>query len=391
MRESAPGPDSGRGTAAEIQAAGAVLWRAGNHGAGNDGAEVALVHRPRYDDWSFPKGKRHKREQLPVTAVREVAEETGVRVVLRRRLRPVHYLREGRPKRVDYWAAREAGGPQAGFVPNDEVDRVEWLSLPAARERLTYPHDGAVLDDFASGPADTIPHILLRHASAGDKAAWRGDDLLRPLDERGEADAETLAGLLACFGPHEVISSAAERCVATLRPYAARAGRAVRAEPAFTLRAGARKQPGCRTGGGDTPGTPSAGGVAGDSDSLTAARHRLTELVSRGVPFVLCGHGEMMAPLVTHACALLGARPPEDPALPKAGLWVLHAAHGGLAAIERHHAADALGGSRARGVTSGRPEKVERVGVNAEPLPQDPPGGVHAGHAVHPGPWGDGR
>jgi 8-oxo-dGTP diphosphatase len=261
----------------EIRAAGAVLWR-----AAEQGAEVVLVHRPRYDDWSFPKGKRLKGEHLLVTAVREVAEETGIRVVLRRRLRPVRYLRGGRPKRVDYWAARPAAGEgtRDGFVPGDEVDRLEWLALPAARERLTYPHDLQVLDDFASGPfaagpADTVPHILLRHASAGDKAAWRRDDLLRPLDERGSADAEILADLLACFAPSEVISSAAERCMATVRPYAARAGRAVRVEPAFTLR---------------------------DADVSPEATRRLAELVSAGVPFVLCGHGEMIPPLLEHAC-----------------------------------------------------------------------------------------
>ena len=102
-----------------------------------------------------------------------MAEETGIRVVLGRRLPSTHYDRDGRPKVVDYWAARAADVPQPGFRPNDEVDRLDWLEVPAARDRLSYPHDMAVLDDFAAGPPDTIPFILVRHASAGSKAAWR--------------------------------------------------------------------------------------------------------------------------------------------------------------------------------------------------------------------------
>ena len=165
-----------------IRAAGAVLWR-----PGTEGPQVALVHRRRYDDWSLPKGKSLPGEHVLLTAVREVAEETGVRVVLGRRLPSTHYARDGGPKVVDYWAARAADVPQPRFQPNDEVDRLDWLELPAARDRLSYPHDAAVLDSFAAGPPDTIPFILVRHASAGSKTAWRAagheDDLIRPLDE----------------------------------------------------------------------------------------------------------------------------------------------------------------------------------------------------------------
>ncbi len=181
-----------------IRAAGAVLWR-----PGTEGPQVALVHRRRYDDWSLPKGKSLPGEHVLLTAVREVAEETGVRVVLGRRLPSTHYARDGRPKVVDYWAARAADVPQPRFQPNDEVDRLDWLELPAARDRLSYPHDAAVLDSFAAGPPDTIPFILVRHASAGSKTAWRAagheDDLIRPLDEAGHAAgrrAGTAAGLL---------------------------------------------------------------------------------------------------------------------------------------------------------------------------------------------------
>ena len=170
------------GKPGEIRAAGAVLWR-----PGPTGPEVVLVHRPRYDDWAFPKGKRLPGEHVLVTAVREVAEETGISVVLGRRLSQARYLSDGQPKRVDYWAARPAAGAaeQAGAVPNDEVDRLEWLAVPAAGERLSYPHDARLLSDFASAPPASTACILLRHAAAQSRKAWRdageADDVARPL------------------------------------------------------------------------------------------------------------------------------------------------------------------------------------------------------------------
>src|SRR6202044_1498557 len=108
----------------EIRAAGCVVWQ-----PAAAGPDVALVHRSRYDDWSLPKGKREPGEHVLETAVREVAEETGIAVVLGRRLRSTHYRTGNRPKVVDYWAARPAvAGPLADFVPHDEVDLLEWLA-----------------------------------------------------------------------------------------------------------------------------------------------------------------------------------------------------------------------------------------------------------------------
>ena len=100
-----------------------------------------------------------------------------------------------------------------------------------------------MLDEFADGPADTVPFTFLRHASAGSKHDWTGDDLDRPLDAGGAADATRVARLLSCFGSRRVISSAAERCVATVRPYAALTGVPLAIEPAFT--AGRGREPGC--------------------------------------------------------------------------------------------------------------------------------------------------
>ena len=123
-----------------ILSAGAVLWRPAADRA--HGIEVLLVHRPKYDDWSLPKGKREPGEHVLLTGAREVAEETSVRPVLGPRLRTVEYLARGRPQQVDYWSAFSAGAPAE---PSHEIDAVSWLPLPQARERLSYPHDGDVI------------------------------------------------------------------------------------------------------------------------------------------------------------------------------------------------------------------------------------------------------
>jgi 8-oxo-dGTP diphosphatase len=296
--------------AAEIRAAGAVLSR-----RADSGHEVALIHRSRYDDWSLPKGKREPGEHLLETAVREVAEETGIRVILGRRLGHASYQSLGQPKRVDYWAARPAdAGARAGFVPNDEVDALDWLPVPAAPGRLSYQRDISLLAEFAGRPAETIPFILLRHASAGSKRRWSGNDLDRPLDADGAAHAERLAGLLSCFGSCRVISSAAERCVATVRPYAELTGGSIEIEAGLTM-----PQPG--------------GGTARELK-------RAAQIIDDGKPAVICAHGENLPSLLQAACARLGARPPKGPPLRKAAWWVLHTAGGALAGAERYHPAD---------------------------------------------------
>jgi len=304
MAEPAPG---------EIQAAGAVLWRAR---AG--GIETALVHRPRYDDWSFPKGKSLPGEHVLLTAVREVEEETGVRVALGRRLGSQSYLADGKPKRVEYWAARPVSPER--FTPNDETDALTWLPLAAARERLSYPRDHVMLDAFAAGPLDTAPVILLRHASAVAKKDWRqagNSDLARPLSERGQAQAAALAGLLGCFAPAQVISSAAERCLATITPYAERAGVPVTVEPAFTVDSASAH------GGDDWAETP-------------AARSRVAGVVTAARPAVICAHRQNLSWLLAQVCAAISAPVPEGPALHRAAFWVLQVGGRRLASAEQH-------------------------------------------------------
>jgi 8-oxo-(d)GTP phosphatase len=282
-----------------IRAAGAVLWRPGPDGR----PLVALVHRPRYDDWSFPKGKVHRDEHVVRAAAREVWEETGVWPVLGRRLPTVRYPRDDRPKRVDYWAAT---GDEGRFVAGDEVDRVDWLPVAEAAGRLSYEHDRGVLEAFAGGPVRTTPFIVLRHGNAGEKRDWQENDLLRPLDERGRAQAQRLDDVLACYGPARVISSATARCLETVLPYASRTATEVRTDWAVTV--GTSKAPG----------------------------DRAAELLAAGLPVLICTHGELVPELIDRACEELGAPSPDDPKLPKGGFWVLQVAGRALASAERH-------------------------------------------------------
>ncbi|MEY2424399.1 MAG: 8-oxo-dGTP diphosphatase [Acidimicrobiaceae bacterium] len=126
-------------TAAVVRAAGGVVLRSSERGP-----EVAVVHRPRYDDWSLPKGKRDPGETDEQCAVREVEEETGLRCALGRELLPTRYVdRKGRPKVVRYWDMTVVGSRP--FVANDEIDDLVWLPVGEAVDRLSYPHDAEVL------------------------------------------------------------------------------------------------------------------------------------------------------------------------------------------------------------------------------------------------------
>jgi 8-oxo-(d)GTP phosphatase len=327
----------------EVRAAGAVMWRAGK--SGEPAIEVALVHRPRYDDWAFPKGKAEPAEHPLLTAVREVIEETGTRPVLGRWLGQTAYEANGRPKRVDYWAATPApltlrpglnggagSGAQAGsgspggaeprseFVPNDEIDKLDWLPVEAAARRLSYERDVDLLRAFASAPMSTRAYIFLRHAAAVDKEAWPGGGLLRPLDETGRADAWALASLLSCFGPARTFSSAAARCVETVLPYAVRTGVPVTAEPAFVVDS-----------------------AAADAAGTDAAAARLAELLTGRAQMILCGHRENLPALHAQAIRYFGAQPTAELTLGKGSFSVLHVTHDGpgarLVATERHDVA----------------------------------------------------
>jgi 8-oxo-dGTP pyrophosphatase MutT (NUDIX family) len=292
-----------------ILSAGAVLWR-----PAGPGIEVLLVHRPKYDDWSLPKGKREPGEHVLLTATREVLEETSVGPVLGPRLRTVEYLARGRPKQVDYWAALAAHDQAAA---SHEIDAVCWLPLPLALERLSYPHDADVIASLK--PRATVPIILARHASAGYKGEWAGEDLLRPLDAEGVLDALLLADLLACFAPRaRVISSPAVRCTESVRPYAERFGGSVEAKAVLTVPGRAPESFLDRT------------------DRAHTLRHLFRNLVATGQPVVACLHGENLPLALAAVCSVLGAPADVDPSLPKGAFLVLHVAAGTLVALERY-------------------------------------------------------
>jgi 8-oxo-(d)GTP phosphatase len=300
-----------------IRAAGAVAWR-----PGPDGDEVLLVHRAKYDDWSLPKGKQEADEPLPLTATREVLEETGAVIALGRRLTSVRYKVNGSPKQVDFWAAQVTAMDDAA-VPNAEVDKIVWLPVAAALRRVSYKQDVAVLTDFAAGVTDTTPFILLRHARALPRSDWKGDDGARPLDKAGTADAGLLAGLLACFAPGggsasqaTVVSSPTVRCLDTVRPYADLTGSPVRSEE--SLRALSR------------------------SASANPASLIYGLIVGRD-PAIVCAHRENLPFLLDAALVVTGsgadgnhvaasARRP----LPKGGFLVLHLAGETLTGIDRY-------------------------------------------------------
>jgi 8-oxo-dGTP pyrophosphatase MutT (NUDIX family)/phosphohistidine phosphatase SixA len=302
----------------QIRAAGAVAWRPGPDG----GPEVLLVHRKKYDDWSLPKGKQEPGEPLALTAAREVFEEGGARLILGRRLAPVRYEVNGRPKRVWYWAAKTAG-TDGGLVPNTEVDQVAWLPFPQAVRRASYGHDVGVLEDFASRPAGTVPLILLRHASAMPKSTWNADDDERPLADSGRAEAGTLAMLLACFAPGaRVVSSAAARCLETVRPYAELTGAEVRAAPALHVQSS-------RTDQADSAVLISGAVAAGEPAVFCTHRENMPSLqaaavAALGVPDGLRSPGDSGPPATPGSPGPPGLPADWDTPLPTAGFWVLH-------------------------------------------------------------------
>ncbi|SSC24904.1 Histidine phosphatase superfamily, clade-1, partial [Klenkia terrae] len=199
-------------------AAGGAVWRRGAGGV----LETAVVHRPKYDDWSLPKGKLDQGEHPLQAAVREVGEETGLQVAVGRRSVQTRYVHRHGPKRVDYWTMQHVAGD---FVVNDEVDELRWLPVPAATELVTHPHDAAVLADLARTDVPRSPTLLLvRHASAGERSDFDGPDSGRPLDGRGRSQAARLASVLTAFAPTEVLAAPPVRCVQTVTPLAAALG-----------------------------------------------------------------------------------------------------------------------------------------------------------------------
>ncbi|MGT2426130.1 NUDIX hydrolase [Amnibacterium kyonggiense] len=217
---------------APVLAAGAVCWR-----RRAKSYEVLLVSRPHRGDVSLPKGKAEPTESLPETAVREVLEETGYQVSLGVPIGSTTYvLPSGRDKTVVYWAA-EVGREElerGTFVPNDEVNAVEWVPIAKAGRRLTYPRDAELVQRFAelavTGELESFALIALRHAKAAFDSP-SGADADRRLTPRGQAQARAVVPAITAWGPSRIVSSTAARCLATVAPLAKSTGIEVKKAP----------------------------------------------------------------------------------------------------------------------------------------------------------------
>jgi 8-oxo-(d)GTP phosphatase len=266
----------------EVRAAGGVLRRR------VDGQVLTvLVHRPRYDDWTFPKGKLLEGESFEEAALREVLEETGLECRIDGQLPPLRYLdQDGRPKVVRYWSMEALGG--ADLHPTDEVDEARWFTLDEARKMLSYDRDREVLDALTAHDA---PAYLVRHAKAGDRSKWSGDDRSRPLSKTGLRQAKALVRVLSSRPIERILSSPAIRCVETVRPLADQ--RRLPIEPRDELLEGA---------------------------PLTGLLGLLDEL--RSPPSVLCGHGDLIPAVIEHF-ERRGASIGPDRGWKKGSIWVL--------------------------------------------------------------------
>jgi 8-oxo-(d)GTP phosphatase len=284
----------------DILAAGVVTFRPGR--------EVLLVHRPKYDDWSFPKGKLERGEHPTAAAVRETAEETGVHVRLGPPLPSQRYPVGQRMKTVYYWTGRVVGDDDVRhYRPNDEIDQVAWVPFDEARDRLTHAYDRQTLDAALAVRRKTHAVVVLRHAKARSRKTWRGDDADRPLLKLGELQAERLVAILAAYDVTRLVTSSSTRCLQTLQPYA------------------------------DTTGYPLD--VRRRLSEEEATEHRVEKIVDDlfdgDAGAVLCTHRPVL-PLVYDAAGVKpGARIPE---LDPGEMLVLHVRKGSIVAVERHRA-----------------------------------------------------
>ncbi len=265
-----------------IYAAGAVIWRRNAERA----IEVLLVHRTEYNDVTIPKGKVDPGETMPMTAVREMKEETGLDVRLGVPIGVAKYeMPSGRDKIVHYWAAKATKRAirESTFVPNNEISGLEWLLVPAARKALSYDADIEILDNFAAlvreDITDTYAVILARHGKAEPVGA-NGEDAQRPLSTRGQLQAKGLAEAVAPWGVKRIVSSTALRCVQTVTPLASALGLEVETSPLISQDAY----------------------EAGDDDARTV----VGKLIRKAKGAVVCSHGPVI-PEVLRELALATA------------------------------------------------------------------------------------
>lgn len=303
-----------------VFAAGAVVWR-----LVEDKLRVLLIHRTKYRDVTLPKGKVDPGEMLAQTAVREVHEETGIRVSLGVPVGVSRYwMRPKRQKVVHYWAAEATDDAirASTFVPNGEIAAIEWVSLKKARARLSYPVDVEILENFArlvdDGVLHTFPIIALRHAKALSRADWDGEDASRPLTERGMRQAKAIVGPLRAFGVRRIATSDAARCRETVAPLERRLGRVAKVTRRISQDAW----------------------EAGEADVRAVVGHR----VRSRKPAVLCSHRPVLptilAELALATGTVRGSYVDSASALDVAGFSVVHLSAtnpgSGIISIETH-------------------------------------------------------
>jgi phosphohistidine phosphatase SixA/8-oxo-dGTP pyrophosphatase MutT (NUDIX family) len=273
-----------------VRAAGGIVVR----GEGDE-RRVAVVHRPRYDDWSFPKGKLIDGELEEAAALREVEEETGLRCRLGAHVGAVTYAdRRGRPKVVHYWTMTPEGGE---FAPSDEVDVLRWATLEEADGLLTYPHDRDFLHSVVAEQT-RAPIYVVRHAKAGSRRLWSDPDHERPLTRRGRKQAGRLVERFAGLDIARILSSPFVRCMQTVEPLAR--ARGLEVEAADEL----------------------AEGI--DLDAAVAFVDGLARQ-----PVVLCGHGREIEAFVA-AFEARGATVDGSRGLAKGSVWVLERRDGSV-------------------------------------------------------------
>jgi len=296
-------PDVSRHT---VLAAGGVLWR---RDAMNP--EVALVHRPKYDDWSLPKGKAKPGEHLLVTALREVTEETGYRPRIGPHLTSVRYrITSGSRvsnKVVTYWAMRSTGG---SFLASREVDEMQWLPLDEAAWRLSSASDRIVLRTFARTRRDTEPLLLIRHGATVAPPRPKKPPEEQRLNRSGRDQAASLVPVLAGLGITDLLSADLPSCVDTLAPFAATTGLTVRREAQLTR-----------------------DGFLGNERDVA---DRVRDEASSSPALVVCGGQRVITGLVSALGHGFGVRPPRETTIKKGGWWLLHHRAGVVSAYERH-------------------------------------------------------
>ncbi|WP_306203816.1 NUDIX hydrolase [Actinoplanes sp. RD1] len=292
-----------------VRTAGGVVWR-----PAGDTFEICVVHRPYLRDWVLPKGKLDGSEHTLVAAVREVLEETGVRAEPQLRLPQVAYtMPNGVPKTVDFWLMRAGDGPAADPIDPTEVDAVEWLSPADAVARLTYEVDRDLVTHVTTLPPVTGLTLLIRHAHAGKRRHFAGDDVLRPIDERGRAEAETIRAVAGLFAPRRLLAATPLRCRQTLVPLGETLGLPVEEDPAFA--------------------EPPDGEVTPErvAESVKAATTRLLELRT-GDLAAICSQGKVIPGVLAQ---LSGATDTDAYKTPKGDGWVLTWSGDRLAGLSR--------------------------------------------------------